>query len=761
MSDSIVYRITVDPSGTISGTQQVENALDGVDNAAKSTEKSFGGIGARAVAIGAVAVAAFSRISGAIRQSITEAVNLARRQEEAEARVESLVRTTGMAAGFTARELRNMASEMQAMTRFGDESILEAQAKLLTFRSVAEDNFQGALMAAMDLAEAGFGSLEQNITQLGRALEDPIQGLSALRRSGVSFTEAQQDQIKALVESNQLYEAQALILGAVRDQVGGTAQAMAQTASGAVDQLNNAVGDLKENLGAIILEGFAPFARTLLQVVDAVNSYLSTPFSRELQEEQVQVNRLVSQIRDQNTSNEDRVRLLRELEQIQPDLVASLRDETLSNDELAVALREVNAQYANRIILQTQQEEIQAAAERVGRALNQQATAEIRLRENVIRLAQQQGIALDEFVNKPLDEQVSIVQRAVNASNVYVQNQTIMGQGARALQQDLLRYRSAIFEVRSAEEDAAELTQRHAEIRDILGLSFEESSRAAERASQVIIQAIQAEADAVEEFIDDYEINLDEISRMFERAEQEQLQQQALFAQRRQEIAMQQLDQAKDIRRKDVEDFRNAEQQKQQAFERSQQIFAASMGRAIAQQIEYADTFRDAVRQILKALLSEIIALSIRNAVAAGAMNPLAAAVFGPVAAATARRAFESLVPRFASGGWPGQRQHGFVQGAGTGTSDSVPALISRGEHVMNAASAGQMADTLNIANASPAAARTINEIVHRSISGGSVETARQGEMVVRVTGRIDGENITLANERFQEGRQRSDLEVF
>lgn len=760
MSDSVVYRITIDPSGAITGSRQVEGGLEGVQNQAQNTGRSFDNVGTKAVALGALAVAAFNRISSTIRQTITESINLARRQEEAEARVASLVRTTGQAAGFSARELRNMASEMQGLTRFGDEAILEAQAKLLTFRSVAEDNFRGALVAAMDLAEAGFGSLEQNIRQLGRALEDPVQGLAALRRSGVSFSEAQQETIRGLVESNQLYEAQALILETIQAQVGGTAEAMSRTASGAVDQLNNAIGDLRETLGATILQGFAPYARTLLQVVDAVNSYLSTPFSRELQEEQVTVNRLVAQIRDQNRSNEDRVRLLRELEQIQPELVRNLRDETLTNEELAEALREVNRQYTERIILQSQEEEIQAAAVRVGRALQTQAVREIALRERLIELAKQEGFAMDEFVTKSLEEQTFAVRRALNAKTTYVQGVRVLDADLNALNRVVRSYENALSGVQNEEERAAELAARHAEIRDILGISFEESGRAAGRTAEIVRAAITEEMELLDEYVDIYQLSIDTILRDFERASQQMSAETQALADRRHDIDMAYLDQAKDVRRKDLDNFRATEQAKQNALAASELMFGQAMGRAAAQQLEYADSFKSAMRGVIQALLSEVIALSIRNAVISGGLNPLAAAIFGPIAAASARAAFNSLVPRFAVGGWPGQRQRGQVRGAGTGTSDSIPALLSRGEHVMNAASAAQMRETLNIANASPQAARTINEIVtNRTIMNESVNGG--GEMVVRVTGRIEGENIRLANERSAAGIQRSDLEVF
>ena len=115
-----------------------------------------------------------------------------------------------------------------------DADIIKAtQAKLLTFKNLAQtaDQVGGAMdratLAALDLAAAGFGQAEQNAVQLGKALQDPIKGITALARSGVTFTKQEREKIKALTESGKVLEAQDLILKAIENQVGGTAAATA------------------------------------------------------------------------------------------------------------------------------------------------------------------------------------------------------------------------------------------------------------------------------------------------------------------------------------------------------------------------------------------------------------------------------------------------------------------------------------------------------------------------------------------------------
>jgi len=180
---------------------------------------------------------------------VKQGIALAERQIDAEQRVIAVVKGTGMAAGFTAGELKRMASSLQEATTFGDESILELQARLLTFKSVTGETFKLATEVALDTAAVMGTDARQAALMLGRALEDPIRGVSALRRTGVSFSEQQKVYIKQLVESNQLNKAQFFILETVRGQMGLVAREMAKTDAGKLKQVKNTLGDLQEELG--------------------------------------------------------------------------------------------------------------------------------------------------------------------------------------------------------------------------------------------------------------------------------------------------------------------------------------------------------------------------------------------------------------------------------------------------------------------------------------------------------------------------------
>jgi hypothetical protein len=157
-------------------------------------------------------------------------------------------------------------------TGVDQNAIKETQAKLLTFKEIAATadevggSFDRATQAAIDLAAAGFGEATTNAVQLGKALNDPIKGITALTRSGVTFTKSEQDRIKVLVESNKVGEAQALILEAIESQVGGTAAATAN----ASDKMAVSFSIMQEKLGTALLPIFEKFTAAAIVLFDFI-----------------------------------------------------------------------------------------------------------------------------------------------------------------------------------------------------------------------------------------------------------------------------------------------------------------------------------------------------------------------------------------------------------------------------------------------------------------------------------------------------------
>jgi len=241
------------------GNQEAESSLGKLG-------QSFGKF-AKVAAVGALAAGTAALALGKKLFDAGEAA------ATANARIGSIAESMdlfGDEAGTVTSRLVDLANTQAKLTGVSRTTIKETSALLLTFRSVASSAddvggvFDRAQQAALDLAAAGFGSATSNAQQLGKALEDPIKGLTALTRSGVTFTDAEKERIKVLVESGQVTEAQTLILEAIEKQVGGTAEATAN----ASDKIKESFGVLVDEIALALAPTFEKLTDFTLRLID-------------------------------------------------------------------------------------------------------------------------------------------------------------------------------------------------------------------------------------------------------------------------------------------------------------------------------------------------------------------------------------------------------------------------------------------------------------------------------------------------------------
>ncbi len=247
-----------------SATHGLKDSMSGMSSGAS---KGFGSMGKamKTVAMGTAVVAASVAAAGMAVGALTYKLLMSgEAANKADARVRNIAKSMGLfgdESDAVAERLNNLADKIEVQTGVDGDSIQLTQAKLLTFKELANTadelsgNFDRATMAAVDMGAAGFGAAEENAVQLGKALNDPINGLTALRRSGITFTEEEQAKIKTLAESNKMHEAQALVLAAIEKQVGGTAAATA---------------DASVRIKAALSQGFEEVGKPLADAVAAV-----------------------------------------------------------------------------------------------------------------------------------------------------------------------------------------------------------------------------------------------------------------------------------------------------------------------------------------------------------------------------------------------------------------------------------------------------------------------------------------------------------
>jgi phage-related protein len=251
----------------------------GLKNAQSAIGKVGAGIkGAFKVAAGATAaVAALTTVGVAFAKAGEQAAT-------SNARITQIAESMGLfgnQAGAVSKRLQDLAKDTALQTGMDINSIKATQAKLLTFKNLAATaddtggSFDRATKAAIDLAAAGFGAAETNAVQLGKALQDPIKGITALARSGVTFTDQEKDKIRTLTESGQVLEAQNLILSAIETQVGGTALATAN----ATDKMAQAFQIMKEDVGTAVLPLFEQITQLISTALTPVAQALTPIFT--------------------------------------------------------------------------------------------------------------------------------------------------------------------------------------------------------------------------------------------------------------------------------------------------------------------------------------------------------------------------------------------------------------------------------------------------------------------------------------------------
>lgn len=268
-------RIEKGSNDAVKGLQPLGGAANIVNDGFQNMAARAGPLGQALSAIGPAGLGAAAAI-GALTVGLKASFEAAAEAEKLQLRLGAVLKATGNAAGFTQSQINDFASGLQDSLKINDEKIIESISVLATFRAVSGDTFKQATVLAADMAAVFGGDMTSASLQLGKALQDPVQGLSALRRVGVTFSEDQQELIKSLVETGEVARAQKVILGELENQIGGAAAAEAGGTAGATRGLANAWDDLLENVGKTqAVAGPAGFA---LEVIESVLKRINSAF---------------------------------------------------------------------------------------------------------------------------------------------------------------------------------------------------------------------------------------------------------------------------------------------------------------------------------------------------------------------------------------------------------------------------------------------------------------------------------------------------
>jgi hypothetical protein len=227
-------------------------------NAAKAVaaiDGPLGGISSRITAITSLASGgsiAFAGLAAAITVTAFALIGGVKELDKLNlglAKSEALIKATGSAAGFSAVQLQEQAQALALVTLASTEGVQKAQAILQTYNRVNGEVFTRAITLGQDLAAVLGGDVASQTTLIGKALQDPIKGISSLNRVGVTFTATQKEQIELFIKGGDVAEAQGVILANLASQVAGAGGAVAKDSlAGAFDTTSQLYSEFIANL---------------------------------------------------------------------------------------------------------------------------------------------------------------------------------------------------------------------------------------------------------------------------------------------------------------------------------------------------------------------------------------------------------------------------------------------------------------------------------------------------------------------------------
>lgn len=269
------------------GVRKVEVAIvgdaSGVSRAFRQAESAAGRFGKGgklgAVGMGLLAGGA-AGLTVAVGQGLVSAFQTGVREfseaQKVSAQTAAALKSTGGAAGVTQKHIESMAGALQKQTGLQDDAIQSSQNLLLTFTKISNSGpdkiFDRATQATLDLSVALGKDMNSSAMMVGKALNDPVKGISALGRAGVQFTSSQKATIQSLVETGRVADAQKMILKELETQVGGSARAFGETTPGQVEKAKRSFEDLTQG----IVTAAAPLAAAVLPgLTAAINGVTS------------------------------------------------------------------------------------------------------------------------------------------------------------------------------------------------------------------------------------------------------------------------------------------------------------------------------------------------------------------------------------------------------------------------------------------------------------------------------------------------------
>ena len=174
-------------------------------------------------------------------------------QKNAEVQLSTAVKNNPYLDASTAKRLKDYASQLQKISTVGDEQLLPFMAQLAA-SGRTETQIMDIMAAALDASASGMITLDEAVRGLNNSYTGQIGRLGMQIPALKKLTKEELEQGKAVDVVAKTYK--------------GLAEETAK-ATGSTEQLKNAWGDLKEEMGKDVEKTLGPWRRFLTQIIQA------------------------------------------------------------------------------------------------------------------------------------------------------------------------------------------------------------------------------------------------------------------------------------------------------------------------------------------------------------------------------------------------------------------------------------------------------------------------------------------------------------
>jgi hypothetical protein len=288
-----------------------------------------------------------------------ESIDAFDKYEEGIAKLNAVLTSTRHQAGLTIDELKDSAKELSGQTLFTKASIMDAQSMLLTFTSIRGEIFEKTMPAVTNFATRFKMELPEAANMLGKALNDPLKGMTRLQRQGVVFSEQQKETIKHFMATGQVAKAQQVILTELSTEFGGLAHAMTLTDAGKIKMAKKSLDDMKITIGEMLSKGLAGISPLLSKIGDGFKDVFGTKMSDNLRNSRAEMVALFETLKSGNVPLDQKREIMERLNTEYKDYLPGLITEKTSIDDIAKMQEVANQKMIEKIKI-TAQEEILA-----------------------------------------------------------------------------------------------------------------------------------------------------------------------------------------------------------------------------------------------------------------------------------------------------------------------------------------------------------------------------------------------------------------